>query len=143
MVKMNKKGFIRTLEAVIAIVLLLTFIFWIMPSNIIDESDTPAIISAAEDLINHELMTDNELRNYILEADLDDINSVSYINAMAAITQVIEDRKPYGYEYQIAICADVNCYIDASSGSVYMNDILISSDMEGNQELRIVRMWFY
>ncbi len=140
---MNKKGFIRTLEAVIAIILLLIFVFWIMPSPNIDESETPAIISAAEDLINHELMTNEELRTAILAADPTDTSSASYIDAMTALTQVIEDRKPYGYEYQAAICADVNCYIDASAKSVYMNDILISSDMAGNQELRIVRIWFY
>ncbi|MFH1455925.1 MAG: hypothetical protein ABIF40_03170 [archaeon] len=143
MVKMNKKGFIRTLEAVIAIILLLTFVFWLMPTHIGDESETPEIISAAETLINHHLINDGNVRTLIVNADPDSPQSQAYQDAYTEIGNIMELYSPPNYEYQFSICKDVNCYIEASESSVYMNDVLISSDMDGTQQIRIVRMWFY
>jgi len=140
---MNKKGFIRTLEAVIAIVLLLIFVFWLMPTHIGDESETPAIITASETLINHHLINDNDVRSLIVNADPDYPQAQAYQDAYTEIGLIMELYSPPNYNYQFLICKNANCYLQASESSVYMNDVLISSDMDGTQEIRIVRMWFY
>ena len=70
---MVKQGYIRTLEAVIAIVIILLFIFTITPKNITNPSDIPVQVKTAQTYILQSIAEDGSgLRGAVLAANVPD-----------------------------------------------------------------------
>src|SRR3989344_8780872 len=65
----NKKGFVHTIEAVIAIVILLIFIFTALPREKIEQT-TPDNIKLVQEKITSEIESNILLRNNVLEYHL-------------------------------------------------------------------------
>lgn len=94
----NKKGFIRTLEAVIAIVIILGFIIYIAPSRKLDIG-IPSNVKEAKEFVLHEVLTDEELRECVVSGNLDCKDSCG-----GKLKKFLDDNKPAGYEYECEIC---------------------------------------
>ena len=62
---MDKKGYIKTIEAVIAIMAILIFLFTTFPDRSIKESDTPKIVKSSQEFIVNEILTNEEIMKWI------------------------------------------------------------------------------
>ncbi len=79
---MNKKGYIRTLEAVIAIIIILVFVFTVLQPKYKKESE-PAEIKLLQDVIIGEIEENDNYRNYILAGDEEGKGEINtYIESM-------------------------------------------------------------
>lgn len=135
----NKKAYIRTLEAIIAIVLLLFATYALTPKEIANPKATPYVIKSAQDYVITEVMNNDTLRGYIInyDTDTDTVNK--------SLKGMIENRLPAGYDYRIAVCVDPSCIsLPELQTSVYTQDVLIAGQTTAKQSvLRLVRFWFW
>ena len=67
---MNKRGFLRILEAVIAVVLLLGFIFFITIKSPEVDVGTPVNIKDSMVYVIDQIINENSLRKCMLESDI-------------------------------------------------------------------------
>jgi len=129
---MNKKGYVRTLEAVIAIIIILVFVFTVLQPKYKRERE-PAEVELLQDTIINELEEDNNYRNAILNCD--DI-------ATCDITSIKEDliepmiEKVGDYKYYLYIQKASDPLVipqfpeDASNKKIYARGIIISATLE-------------
>lgn len=156
MVSRDKKGFIRTLEAIIAIVLLLivSVVVITRPSHD-NESSVPPVVEASQNIIVQTLRLDESVRSCVLNAN-------SCAGQEDAVSQVIEKYQPRGYDYAYRLCGTPNCVCGAqvgpsddpacqifsddkvfpTKGEVYMADAFISASSSA-QNHTIVRFWMW
>ena len=108
----NKKGFIRTIEALIAIVLLLGLIVFIYSGNAKKLLNTPEVVDKASSFIINEFLNKPEFRTCFLNAQTQafckDGLSVSIpqkdTDCKPIIINFIEKSIPPGYNYECEIC---------------------------------------
>jgi len=137
---MKKKGYIRTLEAVIAIVIILIFIFTMMPKKEPNPKDVPPRVDAAQKYILQEIANTPELRQEAIETQEEDNECIEG----GLIEQLIQANVPPGYSYACAVCSSTGCVFmpEGVTTSVYMDDILITPD-DATLGPKIVRLWFW
>ena len=102
----NKKGYIRTLEAVIAIILVLIFIFSVLPKKQTEELKTPREIDLTSDRILSEIQYNEQFRQCVIE-DISPINKPSEKQtALECVNKFIESNKliPTTLSYNITVC---------------------------------------
>jgi hypothetical protein len=158
---MNKKGIIKTLEAIITIVLILVFIYTIMPKEELEEPENP--IKKYEKFIIKDLSYNETIRDKLMDLDpklisdcdgeececnkdcLEKVNCDSKCkNVVKDINALISKTIISGYDYFFKICNKPSC-ISAKmpiDKSIYMFDVLISSDSEQINPM-IVRIWVW
>lgn len=66
----NKKAYIRTLEAIIAIVLLLFATYALTPKQISNPKETPYTIKSAQDYVTTQVTNNNTLRGKIVARNI-------------------------------------------------------------------------
>jgi hypothetical protein len=131
----NKKGYIKTIEAVIAIIAVLIFIFAITPDKSSKVPVTPPIIQSTQDYLTNEILTNNEIRNCVVT------------NPQCENAQIMEDLMnniPPGFSSIFKICeATKDCLISTPlDQSIYFTDVFVSSTIEV-QDPKIVRIWIW
>lgn len=131
----GKKGYLRTVEAVIAIVIILMFIFVVTPRHIPETRRVPIIVQTAQDHIRVELMNNEDLRN--------DIISKNY----SGLDSLIEETLPTAvFDYDYKVCEKTVCILEdiiEIETSIYTTDVfLIMGDEEGTGSI-IVRIWIW
>lgn len=137
---MVKQGYIRTLEAVIAIVIILLFIFTITPTNITNPSDIPVQVKTAQTYILQSVADDVTLRNEALDVEVDGACS----GVAPSIANFVTANLPPGFDYSCAVCLTTNCVFTPAgiTTSVYVDDIMIAPpDTETSP--KIVRIWMW
>src|SRR3989344_6917374 len=110
----NKKGYIRTLEVVIAIILILIFIFSVLPKKQTEESKTPREIDLTSDRILNEVQNNGKFRGCVIE----DVppNTPDKKSAEQCINEFITDNNliPQTLDYKVKVCdtsiTDQNAY---------------------------------
>lgn len=159
--KMNKKGFIRTLESLIAIILLLVFVIYIYNGNATKiEVKIPEIVENANEYIINEFLNNNLYRNcfsktnsfglcsnaFISDSTLNNCwdNNPS-INPDTNINSFLKKAMPPGYTFSCEILQDQKSFstlpLETKDKSVYPKSGLIYS--EQNQQIRVVRVYIY
>lgn len=89
---LGKKAYIRTMEAVLAIIILLIFVYTVIPRQPIQESNIEDVnIKLIQDHVFFELANNDELRSDIISKNNESLNDL--------ITNIINQR----YNYEIAI----------------------------------------
>ena len=131
----NKKGYIKTLEAVIAVIIVIMVSYVLIAQRIEQKPEPPLVVQDAMRFINEELQFDEIIREGIVGGTggvKDDIASI------------ITENKPRNYDFICAICSDSSrCYIDTPfQRSVYVSDVFIASSKE-EQNPKVVRIWFW
>ena len=151
---MVKQGYIRTLEAVIAIVIILLFIFTITPKNITNPSDIPVQVKTAQTYILQSIAEDGSgLRGAVLAANVPDTpddpgyaEHPGYIGCsdVADVEARVSANVPPGFSYSCAICLTTNCVFTPAgiTTSVYVDDIMIAPP-DTDTPPKIVRIWMW
>jgi len=138
----NKKGYLKTLEAVLAIVIILLFTFSVTPKEEIDLS-MPQNIKTSQSFILSELQNNETIRYYVVHSDDSDAASNA---AYKAVDSLISENMPSSYDYTFGICKMSSCISNITSlaleTSIYSQDILITTDGL-IQNPKVVRLWVW
>lgn len=139
----NTKGYIKTLEAVIAIVIILIFTFAVTPKPE-PSYQLPSSVENAQNYILEEIERNDTLRQNIMDADLP-IGSDSPISI--SLSTIVNSNMPTGYGYITEICNNTVCMTElppeATGSSVYTAEAMIGSDGVVDTTPRIVRIWMW
>jgi hypothetical protein len=116
----GKRGFIRTMEAVIAILLILGFLLYILPKTpTLAESSIPESLNSAREYILTQFLTDNYLRECVKGAilvdsisDTNKCRSIDYgektTECRTKISSLLDDNTPSGFANDCEICKGTN-----------------------------------
>ena len=131
----NKKGFIRTIEAVIAIVIIVMVIFFSIPTDIGNfESEVPVLVQDSKTFINSQIFQDEALITLIFNDE---------VAAKAQIETIIANSVPPGYAFKVKICDTPTCIEQTPADKqVYMGDLFIGSTLK-EIDPHIVRYWMW
>jgi len=132
---MNKKGFGKTLEATIAIILILSFIYYFSPKPLTKESDLPENVKEAQKFILEEISATKELRDCVLAAPEGKCDP-----GCTKVENLVKKHTPPGYAFACEICPTAgtcssNVPLDKS---LYTNSIFISANNP-----KVVRIYFW
>lgn len=134
----GKKGWIRTLEAVIAILLVLGFILFITPKDTTYTETTPQIVESAQNFILKELMVNENIRNCVLLQ-----TGGSECNVCGDLNQIITENTPPGYTINCEICdGSASCTSlgkDVLEKSVYTSAVMLASQ----ETKKVVRLYLW
>ncbi len=108
---MNNKGFIKTLEAVVAIMLLFTFIYIILPKTIENSGTTPDNVKSVENFVIKEMLYNSSFRDCVFTAN----NDFCPTQGSCDIQGFLANKVPYGYDYACEICNQVQTCIPAEA----------------------------
>ena len=142
---MNKKGFIRTMEAVISIILLFSFIFFMSYYRLPEANDVPFVVKNTHEFLFEEISYNNTLRDCVIEK-ADDGNCAEY-NAfgsdacMGLVSKFIESNTPVGYQHACEICSSaVSCIQETLpiDRNVYANSLFLAATNS-----KIMRIYFW
>ena len=140
---MFKKGYIRTLEAVIAIVIILLFIFTITPERVTNPKAVPPQVENAQRYILDEVENNQDLRDEALA-----VASDGQCGGDAAVAPnidlLVSNNLPPGFAYSCAVCSTTSCVFtpEGVTTSVYVDDVMITPDNIADGP-KIVRIWFW
>jgi len=148
----GKKGYIKTIEAIIAIVLILVFIYFVIPKELPSMGANYRVENYKKFFIK-EMQYNEELREKLmLIGDVSTCESDCLIAGTCGVCQEvmqdiddIMDKGVLGYDYYFKICDIPTCTMSAlipEERSVYMFDVLISSEGSEVNPL-IVRIWMW
>ena len=121
----NKKGFVKLLEAVIAIILIFIFITLIIPRKAQEQTTIPREITATQDIIIEGIQSDEILRQKILD------------NNDNTLQDFINSKIPENIGVYFIICQINSPCIPASNilptrEAVYTKSLVISDNYAGN-----------
>ncbi len=136
---MFKKGYMKTLEAVIAIILVLVATYTIIPRYVEPKPEQPLAIQDAQRFIVSSISQDDNLRAMLLTNDA---------NAPAALQIKLQENIPLNYDFVCAICPKTSaCVLPTPlDKTVYMNDIFVASTIGlklSEQNPKIIRFWIW
>jgi hypothetical protein len=152
----GKQGFIRTLEAVIAIILVLGFLLYILPRvPKLTDSSIPEGVDSARNYILMKFLTDNDIRRCVgsvviptaeksngFNCDKEDIYKIDD-DCGSWITDLLKAHTPPGFSYSCEICDDVgpctNLPPESMKSSVYPGAIF----MYFTSAPKYVRVYFW
>jgi len=136
---MSTKGLIRTLEAVIAVLLILALLFFILPEEEIPTGEVPAQVKNAQRFVLEEIALDKNHRNCITG---DAAYQGKCEQRCPQINAVILQNIPFGYAATCEICnSAISCAglnLPAEK-SIYADSIFISR----NTVNKVVRVYYY
>lgn len=140
---MVKKGYIRTLEAVIAIVIILLFIFTVTPSRVTNPSDIPPQVKTAQGYILREIASNQIYRDEALGV-INDGQCGGLDSVAPNIDVFVSENVPPGFGYSCAVCLSTNCVFtpEGIATSVYIDDIMITPP-DVFTGPKIVRIWMW
>jgi len=132
----NKKGFIKTIEAVVAVIIIIIVSFTLIPRYVEQQPEPPLVVQDSMKFINNKIELDNSLRTGIINKD---------VHIGEELAAIIREYKPRNYDFTCAICQDSNrCIIDTPlKRSVYVTDLFIASSENKEPDPKIVRIWFW
>jgi|SRR3989344_2537601 len=162
----NKRGFIRTLEAVIAIVIVFLFIFYASKSSTGEDKRFVEGIKSLQESILNDISKNNEFRKCIVEYNpldqnnnsRDDISDESaYAKAdnpcsgTGKISDFIDESVPtrfrkQGEHFEFIVCNfNIDCKLPSIEGDeVYTSAVIITSSLKNTKyKPRILRIWFF
>lgn len=125
---MVKKGYLRTLEAVIAIVIVLIFIFSFGVSNIGVGDVTPKIVKNSQKFIFKTVLNNETLRQAVLDEN------------RVLLDPLIAGELPKGYSYKIQFCKSANCPVPALPSKTIYIDSLYVGEVD---QFRIIKLFVW
>jgi hypothetical protein len=147
---MNKKGFIRTLEAVVAIILIFSFIFFILPKQIDIETRIPENVQLSQQFILNEIMYNSTFRDCIFDYNLQgetgtNCQAISDASNNCDINTFITRQLPFNYDFACEVCNQVATCIGEDvpfDKSVYANSIFLVRDPPSNSP-KVLRVYVW
>lgn len=147
----NKKGFLKTLEAVIAIIIAVTAVYLIMPKGIEPTPDPPLVVKSAQDSIVGSISNNDDLRVKILGLQDDPTlpgEPQKIEEVQNEVQHAIQEYMPPNYDFRCAVCRKTDhCILSTPLSKVaYMSDVFIASSLSlelENQYPKIIRFWMW
>jgi len=132
---MNKKGWIKIIEAVIAIILVVSVLLIVINQGYIGKKDISLQIYETEILILREIQLDDDLRKSILNADLSNWDEKDFPED---IKEKITERTPNYLECEARICemGDSCEFWKTSEENIYAQSVAITTTISQEQELK-------
>lgn len=125
---MVKKGYIRTLEAVIAVVIILLFVFSFGISNVGLGEITPKNVKNAQKFVFKTVLNNDTLRQDVLGED------------RSLLDPMVDRNLPKGYTYEIQFCKSADCTVpDLPSKTIYVDALYVGE--EGNFRVMKLFVW--
>ena len=119
----GKRGWIRIVEAFMAILLITGIALTIIGTSYIRKSEQSAEIYILENIILKEIELEDALRTDILGVNIGDDVPQSVINK-------IDEETPGGFDCSSKICSiDDSCILETDEENVYARSAIISSDL--------------
>lgn len=127
--RMDKKGWIRIVEAFVAILIILGAVLTIVDREYFIKDDESSEVYNLELSILREISVSNSLRDEVLNANP---VPVGYDSFPSNVKIKIEERVPYNFICTGKICATTDaCLLDFSSEKdIYAQSIIISASLE-------------
>ena len=125
----NKKGWIRIVEALFAILLIAGFLILLINSQESEEKDISSNIYVTENVILREIQSNNTYRTYILGIE----TSVEFENFKDNLKEHINNRIPTYLNCTGKICdfeTNPVCNIKSSEEEIYVRSVMIAGDYE-------------
>jgi hypothetical protein len=123
----NKRGWIKIVEAFIAIILILGSLLVTLESAEIGIRGSLPEIYGVETTILRDLQLDSTTRDLILDSSI----PTSWENLDPEITGLIEDKSPNYIECKAEICSPyLECITDYEKSNIYAKDIFIGADYD-------------
>ncbi|MEM4244764.1 MAG: hypothetical protein QW404_03585 [Candidatus Nanoarchaeia archaeon] len=135
---MNKRGYLKTLEAIIAIILLLVVFYTIIPKYVEPKPTPPLAVQDAQRFIISDISNNEELRTTIITtSDPSDV-----------VEATIKKNMPPNYDFVCAICTNTSACVTTTPFDkvVYMSDVFIASSVGpslAEQSPKIIRFWMW
>ena len=151
----GRKGFIRTVEAVIAIVILLGLVLAIFGGEEKEIKKTPDIVENALNYISNEFLYNEVFRNCFLKVRFPDKNNGGKCNDMVSsigacsqsINTFLSSSVPAGYSSHCEICKTTRSCSTlpnlAEDKSVYPKSIFMYAEINDKEEARVVRIYLF
>jgi len=127
--KMNKKAWIRIVEALVAILLITGFLILVLDSQTKGDKDISAKVYVTENAILREIQSNNTYRTYILGIE----ETVEFAEFDSALKEHIISRVPEYLECSSKICDfdyDSACDIDSLEEEIYAKSVMIATDLD-------------
>jgi hypothetical protein len=145
---MNKRGFIKTLEAVLAIMVVFIFIFSVSQKSDKKDSNAEAMRNIQEGILNG--ISQNDIfRNCIINTPDGELNLIP-MSKCGDIKTYIEGTIPprFGDRYFVQVCGEVDCQWNSPDENyLYTSAVIISSELENptpsSYNPRIFRIWMW
>lgn len=134
---MNKRGYIKTLEAVISIVGILIFTFGMTPRELSNPNEVPFVVENALKYVMSTISSEESIRQQVFNGDPAGNES---------IFSLIVANVPPGYAYEVQVCSETTCLAQTPppNVSVYSDDIIIAgTDASGDAQVYIIRVWMW
>lgn len=134
----NKKGFIKTLEAVIAVILIISFLFYVINKSSVRESEVPKNIEEAQTFILNAVSENKTFRECIVNSIISvdrglacKIDGADLNNCVFGINEFVKKNIPAGYDYECEICGKVESCVplpdETIKKSIYVKDSFIAA----------------
>ena len=125
---MNNKGFLRTLEAVIAIILVLSLILFLTPTKLSGSGEIPGSVVESQKTIVEEISLNETYRKCVLDNKGRSCIGMDY--PCNEVENFVRMNTPAGYDYNCEICdSSVSCVENLHvpvDRTVYARDIFIA-----------------
>ncbi|MDD5254055.1 MAG: hypothetical protein PHG05_03035 [Candidatus Nanoarchaeia archaeon] len=156
----DKKGVIKTFEAVLAITMILLFIYTLLPREAKSVPEVPYEVDASFNYIINQVLTNNSLRNCVVR--------VPECRNMKYMQDLILNGKPVNYEFAYVICNTPTCLCEDTcvnfkgkdiipgcndlcvnsapwpdDKNIYMGDAFVASHEDYINEPKIFRLWLW
>ena len=136
---MDKRGFIKTLEAIIAIIIIFSAILILNQSN--KRQETPASIEESYKFILTELSENSTFRNCIKTFSVNNLGNCKNNGCLVHVDSFVGAHAPYNYNYLCEVCdKPLKCSLDPLpiDKNVYTNSVFIAHNPS-----RISRIYFW
>ena len=139
---METKGLIKTLEAVIAVLLILGLVLFILPQEQQTTGEVPVQVKIAQDFVLEEIALNKVHRACVLNAN----EGACEIGCLAHVKSLMLQSAPYGYTASCEVCdSALSCAALQlpTEKSIYTDSIFISKKPAGNAVTKVVRVYYY
>ena len=143
----GKKGYIKTLEAVLAVLIIMIGSYALIPKNRDTPPAVPPLVEGAKSYLASSIIGNLSVRNSMVNG-----NCTAGIDINAIIASDPNKQALALYDYACLICTTLggtSCVANTPiDRAVYMADVFISSAPSlavplDQQKPRVVRMWFW
>lgn len=154
---MDKRGFIKTLEAVLAVIIVFIFIYSISDKTDTNGSRAELMRDIQENLLLG-ISNDDDFRKCIVSAPVELLGNIGTGSVGGDVCEGVNGKSLKGYientlpgrfksKYAIGICEVGNCDVVTPNNVgkyVYTSAVVISSELEvGNYAPKILRIWVW
>ena len=145
----NKKGYIKTLEAVIAIIIVIMVGYILIPRPTEPTPEVPSVVKGVQKVMVQSIQFNEGIRAKLTARNLPLPNQpegqalIKDVND--SIARVIyPSNSPLNYDYSCMICSNPGTCLAKLplEKSIYVTDVLIASST-GQQNPRIIRIWLW